>query len=205
MSLALQQKHEENAMLREELETCRIVHARDIEELEGMMHPLVQLKAAEIDQTRDAHSRDIQALEEMLRPLAEELQQTRDAHSQDVQALQDMLRHLAEENMQLTQAMQDADILHQDVTRENLDDVLTRDLLTKQRSLDDSVQTIHTASTEILQEPQVEPSPNLDNRFDECYGTISQAMCPSPRMLFTRSPPVKNMVTRKDRTRLFSM
>lgn len=205
MSLALQQKDEENAMLREELETCRIVHARDIEELEGMLQPLVQSNAAEIDQTRDAHSRDIQALEAMLRPIAEELQQTRDAHSRDVQSLQDMIEHLAEENMQLTQAVQDAEIQLQDVTRQNLDDVLNHDLFTKQRSLDDSVQTIHAASTETIQEPQVEPSPNLDNRFDECYGTISQAMCPSPRMLFTRSPPIKNMVPRKDRTRMMTM
>jgi N-acetylglutamate synthase-like GNAT family acetyltransferase len=149
--------------LSEEIQQTRNAHSRDIQVLEGMLEPL----AEEIEQTRDAHSRDIQALEGMLEPLAEEIKQTRDAHSQDIQALEAMLRPLAEENTQLTQALQDAYGRLRDSKKVNLGDTKNLSLLTKQKNLDDSIQTCHTASTEPAHEPQSEPSPNLDTRFDE--------------------------------------
>merc|ERR1712159_386065 len=49
MSLALQQKEQENEMLREELATCKAIHARDIDELDAMLRRLVQPLAEDME------------------------------------------------------------------------------------------------------------------------------------------------------------
>jgi len=75
MSLELQQKTQENAKLKEELQARDAAHARDVSVLEELSIALQQ-KTAENAQLKEemeacevAHARDIRALEDMIQPL----------------------------------------------------------------------------------------------------------------------------------------
>jgi len=82
--------------------------------------------------------------------LKEQKEEQEEAHSRDINALEGMLRPLADENKRLTQALQDAQAQSQPLKRCNLDD---------------SIISIHTASTEPAKEPEIERSPQLDNFY----------------------------------------